>query len=314
MDNPTAKSTDPKAAADAALLRISELQASHPSAIHIYTDATSRDNSTAWAAVVQTEPTVTLGGRLPDYTPITLSETTALYNALLWCARLTEPPPAVFVHTDSLAAVNLLASATLNTYPEILTAIIDLATRLQARDCLVTFHWIPSHVDIPGNDAADAAAAHSLESANFDPTEHTPGAFGHLIRAFIDQLEVIQLTSLSPTKLDWYRGSTVTGSHLVTPRHLDIQLRRLRMRLYTYHFAHQRASLCSACCAPYTPEHFLLECPEHYELRTNIRDVIPIELTTCSLKEQAQFILRRAQLSKELLIPLLEKTSYHFQW
>ena len=98
-------------------------------ALNIYTDASAQqDGKTAWAYYVEEERV--LQGRLADNTPITLAELHAIDAALAWTEGQNRPE-STFIHSDSMAALTILSTASFKTYPEIVSKIFRSAAALQ---------------------------------------------------------------------------------------------------------------------------------------------------------------------------------------
>ena len=70
------------------------------------------------------------------------------------------------IHTDSLAAINILSQDVPRDNINLITSIIVLLRRLKAQNREVILNWVPSHIDIIGNERADREA----ESARKRPT------------------------------------------------------------------------------------------------------------------------------------------------
>ncbi|KAK2145653.1 hypothetical protein LSH36_666g00024 [Paralvinella palmiformis] len=87
------------------------------------------------------------------------------------------------IHSDSMAAIKILAQTKTRTYPEITTKIINSA--LSQRGSLTTLHWVPSHTNIEGNERADALANEATNLTNILHTEQTPDAYKHMITEYL---------------------------------------------------------------------------------------------------------------------------------
>merc|ERR1712212_609673 len=72
----------------------------------------------------------------------------------------------VVIHTDSLAAINILSQDVPRDNINLITSIIVLLRRLKAQNREVILNWVPSHIDVIGNEWADREA----ESARKRPT------------------------------------------------------------------------------------------------------------------------------------------------
>ncbi|KAG0720302.1 hypothetical protein GWK47_048812 [Chionoecetes opilio] len=66
--------------------------------------------------------------------------------------------PHVIIHTDSKSSIQALRDTQPQDNIHLLTSTLLLAQRLAARGCKITLNWVPSHVGLSGNEAADRAA------------------------------------------------------------------------------------------------------------------------------------------------------------
>ena len=137
-------------------------------AINIFTHASSQqDGKTGWACFIAEEDLI-IQGRLPDHTPITLAELHAIHAALAWRESQSRSEPTV-IHSDSMAALTILITTNFHTYPEITSKIFKLASVLQHSRRHVTLHWVPSHLNLEGNEKADTLP---MEAISLDLIQH----------------------------------------------------------------------------------------------------------------------------------------------
>ena len=129
------------------------------------------------------------------------------------------------IHSDSMAAIKILAQTKRPTYPEITTKMINSASALSQRGSLTTLYWVPSHTTIEGNERADALANEATNLTNILHTEQTAGVYKHIITEYLHK----QITPNQDTaKLStWYNKTTVPGIHIINNRIADVHIRRL---------------------------------------------------------------------------------------
>ena len=304
IDNPVRKTVDPAAASASALRRIAVYE--EAGAWPLYTDASRLpDGPTTWAVTSASHDT---SGRLADHTPITLAEITAVREALRSFEDTPTDAPSVVVHTDSMAAVQILTSRRPRSYHQTVQATWDCASRLGRP---VVLHWVPSHTGIPGNDRADALAAAATTLQEIQPTEVSLGALRPridstgktLTRHYIDQRLKTPLSC-------WYQQTTPDG-HQRPPlrRRYDRQLRQLR----TWCFG-RRPWTCRTCDEDQSPVHYLTQCPGRPTLRHRLLDYLRPDEHRLPDRERAALILRRAADRPETLVRLLEADPFGATW
>ena len=136
----------------------------------IYTDA-SKENHRVGIGIYEETSRKTLAYRLNDHLSITSGELVAvkkvLENAL--CLPDRERVP-ICVCTDSLGACLALSSADYMTAarPDIVVDVMNLHERLINKGVTIQILWIPSHVDILGNEKADQCANEGRCKENID--------------------------------------------------------------------------------------------------------------------------------------------------
>ena len=129
----------------------------HNHSNHIYTDGSKLEDGVGYAAVF---PDETITGTLPPYTTICTAEEHAILAALKAIERRRGQIFTIF--SDSMSA--LLAIEDRNHTSPLVAEIQNHLHRLHTRFKTVHFCWIPSHVDIAGNDKADKAAKEAAQS------------------------------------------------------------------------------------------------------------------------------------------------------
>ena len=308
--NRKSKTKDPQGAFTEASDRISSLNRDQ-AAINIYTDASVRqDGKSAWACFVGgalRNPC----GRLPDHTPITLAELHAIHAALAW-REAQDRHEDTIIHSDSMAAIKILAQTKTRTYPEITTKIINCASALSQRGSLTTLHWVPSHTNIEGNERADALANEATNLTNILHTEQTPGAYKHIITEYLHK----QITPNQDTaKLStWYNKTIVPGIHIINNRIADVHIRRLRCWVHTKSFVGpNNKALCLHCNQNFDPVHYLINCPAFPACRQPLKQLLTPAQHNLTDTEKAVIVIRKVTATPHIIIPLFKKDPYIWQ-
>ena len=231
ITNDVNKKTSPETAAIEANKRIEQLKC--PGTKHVYTDATRKKNGiTSWAVVTEKE-TIDFG-RLPDNTPITLAELMAIKEAIDWFQTNEKVDQHRVIHTDSMAALQTLQNIRNTEYPEASNEILRISNKLSEENRSITFHWVPSHVGIIGNELADKMAAEAADLQNVQHCEQTMGSYKQLLRNHSNELVNEQVEQIKTKEtIAWYLKTTVEDNKLIEHRLIDTQLRKMRFNQYT---------------------------------------------------------------------------------
>ena len=307
IENKTRKTQDPQGAFTEASDRISSLNR-HRAAINIYTDASlHQDGKSAWACFVEGIPDNPCG-RLPNHTPVTLAELHAIHAALAW-REAQDIHSDTIIHSDSMAAIKILAQTKARTYPEITTKIINSVFALNQRGSLTTLHWVPSHTNIEGNERADILANEATNLTNILHAEQTSGAYKHMITKFLHRPNTDQANPNS-----WYNNTIVPGIHLINNRLVDIHIRRIRCWVYTEHFfGINTKALCVHCNQNFDPVHYLINCPAFPACRQTLKQLLTPAQHNLTDTEKAAIIIRQVTINPHIILPLLKKDPYIFQ-
>ncbi|XP_064482821.1 uncharacterized protein LOC135395655 [Ornithodoros turicata] len=151
-------------------LALEHLNNVHSRRIAIYTDASVSAGASTLAVVVPSE-NYELALKLPHETSSTEAELAAINEALRLIS--TRPPNNWTVLTDSKAALQQILSSPCS---KIVTDICSLAlttySSLTTSGHSVWLQWVPSHIGLPGNTRADAAArgAHGAAATTMTTT------------------------------------------------------------------------------------------------------------------------------------------------
>ncbi|XP_064469471.1 uncharacterized protein LOC135384178 [Ornithodoros turicata] len=143
---------------------------SHPPPIvAVYTDASISADASTLAVVVPSE-NYELALKFPHETSSTEAELAAINEALKLIS--TRPPNTWTVLTDSKAALQILSSPSSKIATDICSLALTTYSRLTASGHSVWLQWVPSHISLPENTRADAAAggAHGAAASTMTTT------------------------------------------------------------------------------------------------------------------------------------------------
>ncbi|XP_072394987.1 ribonuclease H1-like [Diabrotica undecimpunctata] len=134
---------------------------SHSDYTVYYTDASKTENGVGVAIINNTE---IRKHRIPDTATIFTGELYAIYQALLQ-ANANKVNKMLIV-TDSMSSLHLIKK--IYTQHPLALLIKEELKKLHTKDISIKFLWVPSHVGIAGNEAADRNAK---EAININSTQ-----------------------------------------------------------------------------------------------------------------------------------------------
>jgi len=233
--------------------------------MHIYTDG-SKDGATVGAAAV-TKGQIMVR-RLPDHASIFSAEAQAILLALDIANQSAQTK--VLIMSDSLSCLQSIENR--NHQNPIILQVLTNLHHLLSSGKKIFMMWLPSHIGLTGNSAADAAAKAALRLQ--------PQPSGVFV-PYSDFKAVIHAHMLNCWQRTWDDQSS-NKLHLVQPkikqmisyhlpRHDEIVLHRLRIghsRLtQTYLIKGENQPQCTICNCVLSVEHVLLHCPQHASIR-----------------------------------------------
>jgi ribonuclease HI len=164
------------------------------------------------------------------------------------------------IYTDSLSTLLSLTHPNSRSHP-LVFKIIDLLKSMNSTSFSIRFCWVPSHVGIAGNEAADKAAKSASNQLSFplplcDAKNYAKQLVHEIWQKSWNLSCANKLHSVKPEVQVW-------PSH--TSRKCDVVLTRLRIghTRYThcYLLLGEPAPLCQSCKVLMTVRHILVECP-----------------------------------------------------
>lgn len=237
--------------------------------IKIFTDGSKQGVSAAAAAVTVNKVLVK---RLPNHASIFSAEAIAILLAL---DIISESSTENFlILTDSLSCVTAIDNRNLQN-----TLVVDILERIHEQSTLnrkITFVWVPSHIGIAGNTAADAIAksAVNLQISNIQIpyTDFKPLVSNHANtcwqRSWNSNINS-KLFKITPTIKPYIIN------HL--PRRDEVLIHRLRMGhtylTHSYLLHRENPPECDVCRVTVTVEHLLLYCSKYDAIRQKFYNV-----------------------------------------
>ncbi len=232
-----------------------------------YTDGSVKDNRASAAFVTHG---VTYSTRLSDHTTILQAELMAILQAIRHAS--TNHDTRVIIHTDSLSAIHVLKSRTISDNFEIINNIFTVCKDFVTSPVI---HWIPSHIGIVGNEAADTAATEAITN---DVIGITIEPSLSSIRKNIKCAALSKWNEISKQKdsetVRWNLQFDLTKeqhkSLWTLPRVLQVQIFKLRLCYKDFQLVTTKSTRCQHCGENTTHlvTHYLAECTATYRQRT----------------------------------------------
>ncbi|XP_042577199.1 uncharacterized protein LOC109095263 [Cyprinus carpio] len=137
------------------------------SAIQIYTDGSKdRDSGTTSAAVFIPQFKVNILKRTSDHISVFISELIAIILALQWVEEVQ--PILSVICTDSLSAIESLASGISTARQDLIYEILQSIFRTRQLGIIIHILWIPAHMGVVGNEVVDSLAKQAIKFTEVD--------------------------------------------------------------------------------------------------------------------------------------------------
>ena len=173
------------------------------------------------------------------------TELIAIEHAINWITENNIPESVIF--TDSLSSVQALRAGKSRTRPDKINRILTLLDSAKSKGNVIQIEWIPSHVDIEGNEMADFTAKNTMINGAEDKTRPAKTEIYSVINKAIMSKWQQQFDHPPPDKkgVIHYKGRHYY--HLQRNVKKDVvmySLDRLHDRVYTrLRFGHSRLGL-----------------------------------------------------------------------
>ena len=245
----------------------------HPRTITYYTDG-SKSSSGVGAGVYCA--TSTKSQPLTKISSVYIAEIYAIFLSLTMI--MTNPNQNFLVLSDSKSSLQSIKD--IYSKNPIVKQIQTIIIRLANMNKQVRFCWVPAHVDIPGNEAADKLAKEGTLSTQ-PPTlyknyykDYYPVLKKNIFDRWQSEWETInnirpnKLRSLKTTIRDW-PSSYAPGNRL-------FERSICRLRIGHCHFSHKylmergEPPECEFCLSPLTVDHVLRECIQYQSSRRRV--------------------------------------------
>jgi ribonuclease HI len=222
----------------------------------IFTDGSKHRNALSAAAVTEGK---VLALRLPDHSSIFSGEA----RVVLLGSKIIEQSPnkCFLLSSDSLSCLKSFENQNLQN--PVVLGIIERLHKLLSYGLKISFVWVPSHIGVAGNTAAEATAK-AAPSLQLSETTVPYSDFKPLVAVYVKRIWLKSLDDENSNKLHCIKP--VIGPFVKTslPRRDEVVIRRLRFghTHLTHGYLHRKelAPVCDSCHVPLTVEHILLLC------------------------------------------------------
>lgn len=247
-----------------------ELKAKFEDYTHIYTDGSK--NKIGSGCSIHTLET-NLQFKLPEMYPIFKCETYAILKALIFIDN--SPLNKFIIFSDSLSGIKAIKNTT--KYDTIIQEIQELSTRIIQNGKKIIIIWIPSHIGIPGNEAADSLAKNACaletpeKNATIDPQDLKKFFKNATLKSWNENWK-----NKPPTKLHEIKDN-VFETHQISLNKRRDQVTLTRLRIGHTHLTHHHLitrdepPLCNQCAVYISVKHILVDCPIYNVQRNQLQ-------------------------------------------
>ena len=214
--------------------------------------------------------------RLPDHSSIFSAEAIAVSLALNIIEQSQDKQ--FLILSDSLSCLNSLENR--NFHNSLVLEILESLDKLLKSGYSITFAWVPSHIGIAGNTAADATAKAALclqESSSMVPyTDFKP-----VVGAYVNKLWQNTWNSESNNKLHAIQPTIKLFNPGRLSRRDEVLIHRLCVGhtylTHSYLLHKDNPPECEHCKLPLTVEHILIHCLYHATVRQKFYNIASLE-------------------------------------
>lgn len=270
-------------------LFLDHLLSEHSRENHLFTDGSKDADNVGCAAV---SATVSISRKICPVSTIFTAELYAILDALIIISNSHGQKHTIF--SDSQSALKAIKIYN-NNHP-IVQEINCWLIHLSARQKIIQLCWVPSHIDIPGNEKADTKAKSAAQSDAPIYYYNVPHKdYYSIIQRKVREQWTTAWQSITGNKLRDIKDNTSPWkSSNQRIRQNEIVLARLRLghtRLtHRYLMEGGRPPYCGDCLVPLTIKHILAECPNYHQERLRnfpgVTQFPPTEMLKYILAEQ----------------------------
>ena len=250
----------------------------HSDTMHIYTDGSKSQNGVGFGVVHGHNFANRAMGTLPGEASIFTAELYAIVKALTIIENSINLHWTIF--SDSQSSIQAISQQ--NPKHPLVQLIQTTISKIHNQKKKICFCKVPSHVGIPGNEAADRAANESqnlpgLHTTCIPHTDYHIMIRTNMMKKWQQYWDNIDINALTQNKLKKSKPKVKPWKYIPGGnRKYEVKITRLRIghtRLTHGHYMSRgRPPECTYCrMSPLTTEHFLLNCQMTLPLRNQLK-------------------------------------------
>lgn len=250
----------------------------------IYTDGSkTKELKRTAAAMVIPEQQTQIGARLPDDCSIYTAEFWAINQSLKWIQTQTHLKHVII--TDSLSVLNSIKTGSTKSRENMLEETMLLLKELEGKQHTIEFLWVPSHINLIGNEKADLAAKRNLLNSDIYPLAYSIQERYSQVKQRINQKwQQIWNTSNKGRHLFQLQNEITRKTNALKDMEvIDVRTinrlmtgKTLLKDSFGKYLKDQRNhnNNCPYCPVPETLDHIFNTCPRYQTQRSNLREYL----------------------------------------
>ena len=270
----------------------------HPESTTYYTDG-SKSSCGVGAGVYSAS--CSKSQPLTKVSSVSIAELYAIFLSLTMI--MTNPNQNFLILSDSKSSLQSIKD--IYSMNPLVKQIQNLLIRIANNNKQVRLCWVPAHVNIPGNEAADKLAKEGALSAQ------PPALYKNYYKDYYPilkknvadrwQNEWEFTSSIRPNKLRTLKSTTKDWASSSIPGNRLLERSICRLRIGHCHFSHKylmergEPPECENCSCPLTVDHVLRECPQYQNSRSSIFGPIQPTLQMILSEEDPNFKIEKTR-------------------
>ncbi|KAJ7998456.1 hypothetical protein DPEC_G00205130 [Dallia pectoralis] len=278
---------------DPAHIYTSRLRSVYGGCVHVYTDG-AKDLITGrtGAAFSEKASGSEVLRRLSDHLDVFTAELIAVLLALQWVEEKVQGGVVVF--SDSCTVLKSLQSCSSRSRQDLVLEVLETLGRVVRKGCQVRFAWVPAHVGVEGNEAADRLAKKALGEkevslvVKWSKGEAKSFVWGKVMESWQEQWDRGEKgRHLYRVQREVGRKRMLGGGRREGTIYTRLRIGHCRLNGSLHRIGKHPTGMCEYCENEETVEHVLLHC-RHYVrerecMRESLRECGILEITLVNL-------------------------------